>query len=245
MVIYNNNDNNLKPLTLLDISNKSLENFWERKPQEVNLWIEKKFENEIDLNNLNLFEGDQIKLIEYMDKNVVDRNLTLKTFQPLTLKMNDFGTKEELIRQQKYIARYNKALMIEAKNKTYYHENKNNVINWYVEQVNKNRDNILKYVAENNLIVAVLVAISQYFSLKQINDINKPKKEAIIDPNEKVDFAQEFSKNMSKNMTYTLPVIIGIVSYQVSVAVALYFLTSNIVSIVQQTLMLRKKNAQK
>lgn len=100
-------------------------------------------------------------------------------------------------------------------------------------------------ITENNLIVAVLVAISQYFSLKQINDINKPKKEAIIDPNEKVDFAQEFSKNMSKNMTYTLPVIIGIVSYQVSVAVALYFLTSNIVSIVQQTLMLRKKNAQK
>ena len=100
-------------------------------------------------------------------------------------------------------------------------------------------------ITENNLIIAVLVAVSQYFSLKQINDINKPKKEASIDPNEKVDFAQEFSKNMSKNMTYTLPVIIGIVSYQVSVAVALYFLTSNIVSIVQQTLMLRKKNAQK
>lgn len=153
LVIYNKNDNKLKPLTLSDISNKSLENFWERKPQEVNLWIEKKFENEIDLNNLNLFEGDRVKLIEYMDKDVVDRNLTLKTFEPLTLKMNDFGTKEELIRQQKYIARYNKALMIEAKNKKYYHENKDNIINWYIEQVNKNRDNILKYVAENNLIV--------------------------------------------------------------------------------------------
>jgi YidC/Oxa1 family membrane protein insertase len=100
-------------------------------------------------------------------------------------------------------------------------------------------------ITEKNLIIAILVAASQYFSLKQINDINKPKKEAIIDPNEKADFAQEFSKNMTKNMTYTLPIIIGIVSYQVSAAVALYFLTSNVVSIVQQTLILRKKNAQK
>lgn len=100
-------------------------------------------------------------------------------------------------------------------------------------------------VIEKNLIIAILVAVSQYFSLKQINDLNKPKEGTIIDPNEKLDFAQEFSKNMTKNMTYTLPVIIGIVSYQVSAAVALYFLTSNIVSIVQQTLILRKKNAKK
>lgn len=96
-------------------------------------------------------------------------------------------------------------------------------------------------VTEKNIIVAILVAISQYFSLKQINDLNKGK-EGVVDPNEKQDFAQEFGKNMTKNMTYTLPLVIGIVSYQVSAAVALYFLTSNMVSIVQQTLILRKKN---
>jgi len=98
-------------------------------------------------------------------------------------------------------------------------------------------------ITEKNLIVAILVAVSQYFSLKQINSLNKQKETSVIDPSEKGDFAQEFSKNMTKNMTYTLPIVIGIVSYQVSAAVALYFLTSNMVSIVQQTLILRKKNA--
>lgn len=100
-------------------------------------------------------------------------------------------------------------------------------------------------IIEKSLVIAILVAVSQYFSLKQINDLNKPKEGIVIDPNEKLDFAQEFGKNMTKNMTYTLPIIIGIVSYQVSAAVALYFLTSNIVSIAQQTLILRKKNAKK
>jgi len=100
-------------------------------------------------------------------------------------------------------------------------------------------------ITEKSLIIAILVAGSQYFSLKQINDINKVKNETPVDPNEKLDFAQEFGKNMTKNMTYTLPVIIGIVSYQVSAAVALYFLTSNIVSIVQQTFILKNKNAKK
>lgn len=100
-------------------------------------------------------------------------------------------------------------------------------------------------ITEKNLIIAILVALSQYFSLRQINHINKTKEEPIKDENEKTDFAQEFSKNMTKNMTYTLPIVIGIVSYQVSAAVALYFFTSNMVSIAQQTLILKKKNAQK
>lgn len=97
-------------------------------------------------------------------------------------------------------------------------------------------------ITGKSIVIAVLVAVSQYFTLKQINDINKTK-EVAVDPNEKADFAQEFTKNMTKNMTYTLPLVIGFVSYQVSAAVALYFLTSNMVSIVQQTLILKKKNA--
>lgn len=94
-------------------------------------------------------------------------------------------------------------------------------------------------ITDKSIVIAILVAVSQYFSLKQINSLNK-EKEKIQTSDEKSDFAQEFSKNMSKNMTYTMPIVIGIVSYQVSVAVALYFLTSNIVSIIQQTLLLRK-----
>lgn len=100
----------------------------------------------------------------------------------------------------------------------------------------------INIISEKNIIIAILVTITQYLSIQQINK-NKQDQKNTSQEQGSIDFAQEFSKNLNKNMTYTLPLVIGFVSYKVSVAVALYFLTSNIVSIIQQAVILRKKDA--
>jgi membrane protein insertase Oxa1/YidC/SpoIIIJ len=45
---------------------------------------------------------------------------------------------------------------------------------------------------------------------------------------------EEFMRNMHLQMKYVMPVIIGVIAYTISAAIALYFLVSSVVGIGQE-----------
>lgn len=80
---------------------------------------------------------------------------------------------------------------------------------------------------KQNIILSVLAALSQYFqmtlALPPIADVEGEK-----------SFSNEFKKSLNTQMRYVLPVIIGFVSYGFSAVVPLYWVTSNIFSIIHE-----------
>jgi len=95
-------------------------------------------------------------------------------------------------------------------------------------------------MAGKSLILALIAGISQYFQIKismpTQQQTNKPantgKNKAIKD---------EMMKNLSFQMRYVLPIIVFVVSYNISAAVALYWATSNIFSITHEHLVKRSQ----
>jgi len=86
-----------------------------------------------------------------------------------------------------------------------------------------------------SLFLAVLAGLSQYFHTKIASPISSPS----INNNKKT-FQNEMMKSLSIQMKYVMPVFVGFIAYQVSAAIALYWATSNIFTIIQE-LAIRKK----
>lgn len=86
-----------------------------------------------------------------------------------------------------------------------------------------------------SMLLAVLAGIAQYFQIKlSMPDIPK-KKEG------KDSMKEEFTRNMGLQMRYVFPVFVVFIAYKVSAAVALYWLVSNMFTIVQELIV--RKNA--
>lgn len=86
---------------------------------------------------------------------------------------------------------------------------------------------ILDISQKGILILSVLAGLSQYF---QASLMPKP----ISTNNEAGSFQENFSKSMQTQMKYVFPFVVAFISYSVSGAVALYWITSNIFAIGQQ-----------
>jgi YidC/Oxa1 family membrane protein insertase len=84
-----------------------------------------------------------------------------------------------------------------------------------------------------SLVLAILAGVSQFIQ-GYLSTPLKPKNEIVTEVREKKSFQDELSKSMQMNVKYILPIFIGFVAYQISAAVALYWITSNIFTIVQE-----------
>jgi YidC/Oxa1 family membrane protein insertase len=98
-------------------------------------------------------------------------------------------------------------------------------------------------LAGKSLVLAMCAGIAQYFQ----TDISlgqqpppPPKKKG-----QEATFQDDFAQSMQMQMRYILPVMISFIAYSTSAAVALYWTTSNILSIVQELLLKRKGNKKK
>lgn len=84
-------------------------------------------------------------------------------------------------------------------------------------------------ITSRSILLAILAAVTQYIfvtmSMQQL-----PPREPGAAPNLKDDFM----RNMQTQMKYVMPVLIGIVAYTISAAIALYFVVSNVISIAQE-----------
>lgn len=92
----------------------------------------------------------------------------------------------------------------------------------------------LDITAAKNILLAVLVGATQYVQAKMLTPTTAktPKTEGAKD--------EQMATAVSRQMTIIMPVFIAYISYVVPAGLGLYFLTSNIFSIVQQWLLLRK-----
>ncbi len=87
-------------------------------------------------------------------------------------------------------------------------------------------------IAKRSIVLAIVAGITQYFQgyLAQGRQ-SKPSGEGM---------AGQFAKTMQTQMLYVLPVMIIIIAYRVSAAVALYWITSNLFTIGQELYTRRK-----
>ncbi len=86
-------------------------------------------------------------------------------------------------------------------------------------------------MSRRSIILAVLVAITQFFATHK----TMPKPEKKENPSIKDDIAH----SMYFQMKFFLPVFMGFIAYSISAAVALYFIVSNLFTVVQDMVIKR------
>jgi YidC/Oxa1 family membrane protein insertase len=92
-------------------------------------------------------------------------------------------------------------------------------------------------LSAKSVILAVSAGIAQYFQATLSLGRQTPQAIAKSGP---PSFQEDFAKSMQMQMRYVLPVMIGFIAFNTSAAVALYWTTSNILSITQELLIKRK-----
>lgn len=95
-------------------------------------------------------------------------------------------------------------------------------------------------LAQKSIILALLAGGTQF-----IQTHLSLGKQAPLPPASstgKASFQEDFARSMQMQMRYILPVMIGFIAYRTAGAVALYWATSNILSIMQELLMKQKKD---
>lgn len=91
-------------------------------------------------------------------------------------------------------------------------------------------------LTEKSIIFAVLAGVTQFFQahLMYPKKTKEEKEQELLEGPKEKNFQEEMAKSMTMNMKYVLPVFIGFVAYQISAAVALYWIVSNIATIIQE-----------
>lgn len=92
-------------------------------------------------------------------------------------------------------------------------------------------------LGKKSLFLALLAAFSQYLQVT----ISMPKKALEEKKDGERTLQEDFAKSMQMQMRYVLPVMIGFIAYKSAAAVALYWATSNILGIIQEILMRRRR----
>ncbi len=94
-------------------------------------------------------------------------------------------------------------------------------------------------IHQKNLVIALLAGISQFIQIWLT--LPKQQKKTTDEP---ATFQNQLAKSMNFQMKYFLPIFVTVIAYQVSGAVALYWVTSNVFTIGQEILIRRKMAAQ-
>lgn len=84
-------------------------------------------------------------------------------------------------------------------------------------------------ITQRSVLLAIAAAVTQFFVVSITMPKLPPKVEG-AEPNMKDDFM----RNMQVQMKYVMPILIGVIAYTISAAIALYFLVSNIVALIQE-----------
>lgn len=90
-------------------------------------------------------------------------------------------------------------------------------------------------LSKKSLIFAVFAAVSQYYQIKLSIPPTAP-----VEAGAKPSFKDDFARSFNVQMRYMLPVIVFGISYSISAAVALYWTTSNLFSIMHELYVKRK-----
>ena len=84
-------------------------------------------------------------------------------------------------------------------------------------------------ITKGSLLLAVLVSVSQYFQVRFAMPASKPKAAT-----SGFSVKEDFARTLNLQMRYFLPAMVGVIAYNISGAVSLYWITSNLFSIGQE-----------
>jgi YidC/Oxa1 family membrane protein insertase len=93
-------------------------------------------------------------------------------------------------------------------------------------------------LAQKSIFLALLAGVTQFIQTHISLGKQPPLPPA---SSEKASFQEDFARSMQVQMRYILPIMIGFIAYTTAGAVALYWATSNILSIIQELLMSPKQ----
>lgn len=86
-----------------------------------------------------------------------------------------------------------------------------------------------------SIVLAVLAGLTQFLQAHLASPIKAKKGDIeVLGIDDKKTFQDELSNSMQTNVKYILPIFIAFISWRISAAIALYFVISNIFSIVQE-----------
>lgn len=97
-------------------------------------------------------------------------------------------------------------------------------------------------LAKKSAILAAAAGITQYFQADLSLGRQTPP---TVAKSGSPSFQEDFARSMQMQMRYVLPVMISFIAYSSSAAVALYWTTSNILSITQELMIRRKAKTEK
>ncbi|MFA5933992.1 MAG: YidC/Oxa1 family membrane protein insertase [Candidatus Paceibacterota bacterium] len=92
-------------------------------------------------------------------------------------------------------------------------------------------------MSAKSIVLALLAGITQYIQIS----LTLPKKSP--ESNGPKSFKDDLMKSMNFQMKYLLPVFIAFVAYQISAAIALYWVTSNVITIIQEIVVRKRLKA--
>lgn len=84
-------------------------------------------------------------------------------------------------------------------------------------------------ITERSIFLALMAGVTQYIQVRFVMPALPPR-----DPQAAPDIKEDFMRNMQLQMKYVMPALIAIVAYTISAAIALYFVVSNTVAILQE-----------
>ncbi len=93
-------------------------------------------------------------------------------------------------------------------------------------------------IHSKSIFLAVIAGITQFIQ-GYLSAPLQTSKDIEADPKQKT-FQEQMSDSMALNMKYIFPIVLVVIAYQTSVAIALYLITSNICTILQEWYIRRK-----
>jgi YidC/Oxa1 family membrane protein insertase len=106
----------------------------------------------------------------------------------------------------------------------------------FVPHINGIRTTLLGLIdlADKSIVLSIIVGLTQFV---QVN-VSLPKIEKT--KNKERSFKADFARSMGLQMRYVMPIIVAFVSYSISAAVSIYWITSNVFQILQEIFVKRK-----
>lgn len=143
-----------------DITSETLKNDWDMTPTEKNKWLEERYQDKVQESYLNLIGNDREVLFltsgselltltqeEYEEKtSFISMRSDFKGKALAKFDTSMFGSKEDIEKTKKWIARYNQAIVIKTEAEKEFESRKNEILDFVDRKIEENKEQLLKAI---------------------------------------------------------------------------------------------------
>lgn len=154
-------------LKVEDVLHENVKDQWKRKPTKKNKWLEDRYKDKVPNRLLNLcststeiqWVSRKTLILRHEDETQTGKSRLLRyygstdQYKLQALDPTEFGTQKELVRDQKWFARYNFAQLIQREADLEFEKRKDEITNWYRDAVTANLPVLLKAIQQREFKV--------------------------------------------------------------------------------------------